>query len=215
MAQDIYSGSYAKFYALDPRGADFIGADNLVGDKYDIDIRDDGEGYRAYLVNRFGHDVGYLEASEIRSIQLAQAKGWVSHAFLSFAAFTEGRSENHPSSYWGEVAILLYDSKISSEMERFEGTLSRKMADGARPRIDFGQQSLDKLLNDPSWFPTSSVAKPKMGKGSTIVKDHRTPNERMVEQARKGNIGCYIAGWGFIIAIIALIVFGLHSCGLF
>ena len=77
-------------------------------------------------------------------------------------------------------------------------------------------QSVDKLVNgSTSWFPTDKAAMPKMGKGSSVVKDHRTPNERLIEQSRKGNIGCYVLSWAFIIGIIALIVFILHSCGVF
>ena len=213
---DCYAGEYAKFFASDAKGIDFMGADNLVGDKYSIDIRDEAGGYKAYLVNRFGKDIGHLENRMIRPIQLAQAKGWKTDAFLSFVAFTEGKDEENPSYYWGQMAVLQYDPRISSKMEAFEEQLARKMADGGRPQVDFGVQSVEKLVNSTEpWFPSDKAAMPKMGKGSTVVKDHRTPNERLIEQSRKGNIGCYILSWGFIIAIILLVVFILHSCGLF
>ena len=215
MAQELYAGEYVKFTALDGKGIDFIGADNLVGDRYDITIRDEDAGYKAYLVNRFGKDVGYLDDRMMRPVQLAQAKGWETCAYLSFVAFTEGKDEEHPSYYWGQVAVLMYDQHLSTKMDAFTDTLSKKMADGGRPQVDFGPQSIDKLLNTPGWFPTDKAAKPKMGKGSTIVKDHRTPNERLIDQSRKGNIGCYVISWAFIIGIIALVVFALHSCGLF
>ena len=216
MAQEVYSGEYAKFFGLDPRGVDFMGADNLVGDKYDIDIRDEADGYKAYLVNRFGKEVAYLENRVVRPVQLAQAKGWETRAYLSFVAFTEATNEEHPGYYWGQVAVLMYDPHISPAMEEFEKTLSAKMADGGRPQVDFGAQSVDKLVSsNGSWFPTDRAAAPKMGKGSAVVKDHRTPNERLIEQSRNGNKGCYILSWAFIIAIIALVVFILHSCGLF
>ena len=216
MAHEVYSGEYAKFFAIDTQGIDFMGADNLVGDRYSIDIRDEEGTYKAYLVNRFGKDIGYLENRMIRPIQLAQAKGWETHAFLSFVAFTEGKDKENPSYYWGQMAVLVYDSRIAGKMAPFEEELSKRMADGGRPQVDLGAQSVDKLVNGTeSWFPTDKAAMPKMGKGSSIVKDHRTPNERLIEQSRKGNIGCYILSWAFIIGIIALIVFTLHSCGVF
>ena len=215
MALEVYSGKYAKFFAIDSQGIDFMGADNLVGDKYTIDIRDEESGYRAYLVNRFGKDIGYLENRMIRPVQLAQAKGWNTDAFLSFVAFTEGKDEENPSYYWGQMAVLLYDSRIADKMSAFEEQLSKKMADGGRPQVDFGAQSIEKLLKDKTWFPTDKASMPKMGKGSSVVKDHRTPNERLIEQSRKGNIGCYILSWAFIIGIVVFIAFILHSCGLF
>lgn len=215
MAQDVYFGEYVKFTAIDGKGIDFMGADNLVGDRYNIDIRDESAGYTAYLVNRFGKDVGTLEKRIVRPVQLAQAKGWETCAYLSFVAFTEGTDEEHPSYYWGQVAVLMYDPKIAAQMDAFTATLATKMADGGRPQVEFGQQSIDNLVNKPGWFPTDKASKPKMGKGSSIVKDHRTPNERLIEQSRKGNIGCYVLSWVFIIGVIALVVFLLHSCGLF
>ena len=216
MALDVYSGEYAKFFAVANDGVDFMGADNLVGDKYEIDIRDEAGGYKAYLVNRFGKDIGYLENRMVRPVQLAQAKGWKTGAFLSFVAFTQGKDEETPGYYWGQMAVLCYDSKISDAMDAFEGQLSKKMADGGRPQVDFGAQSLEKLLNSPqTWFPTDKAPAPKMEKGSSIVKDHRTPNERLIEESRKGNKGCYVLSYAFIIAVIALFIWLLHSCGVF
>lgn len=216
MALDVYSGEYAKFFAAAEDGIDFMGADNLVGDKYVIDIRDEAGGYKAYLVNRFGKDIGYLENRMVRPIQIAQAKGWNTCAFLSFVAFTQGTSEENPGYYWGQMAVLCYDPKIAPAMEVFEPRLAAKMADGARPQVDFGAQSVDKLVNNPGeWFPADKAARPKLDKNSSIVKDHRTPNERLIEESRKGNKGCYVLSYAFIIAVIALVIWGLHSCGVF
>ena len=214
MAQDVYSGEYVKFFATDKKGIDFMGADNLVGDRFSIDIRDEDAGYRAYLVNRFGSEIGYLEDRVIRRVQLAQAKGWETCAYLSFVAFTEGKDEENPSYYWGQMALLLYDPKIADVMKGFEATLSKKMSDGGRPQVEFGAQSVERLMSG-NWFPTDKAPRPKMGKGSTIVKDHQTPNERLIEQSRNRNPGCYVLSWAFIIGIVVLIVFILHSCGLF
>lgn len=216
MVQDLYAGEYAKFFANDAKGIDFMGADNLVGDRYEIDVRDEDGRYRAHLVNRFGKEIGYLEDRMIRSVQLAQAKGWRTDAFLSFVAFTEGKDEEKPGYYWGQMAVLLFDPRMQDAMDRFEEKLSKKMADGGRPQVDFGPQGVKNLMDGAGdWFPTDKAAMPKMGKGSSVVKDHRTPNERLIEQSRKGNIGCYIISWAFIIAIVLLVVFALHSCGLF
>lgn len=216
MAVETYSGEYAKFFAAAEDGIDFMGADNLVGDKYVIDIRDEADGYKAYLVNRFGKDIGYLENRMVRPIQIAQAKGWKTDAFLSFVAFTQGKDEENPGYYWGQMAVLCYDAKISDAVEVFEQKLSAKMADGARPQVDFGAQSVEKLVDARgNWFPSDKASRPKMDKNSSIVKDHRTPNERLIEESRKGNKGCYVLSWAFIIAVIALVIWGLHSCGLF
>ena len=66
-----------------------------------------------------------------------------------------------------------------------------------------------------AWLPSDRVALPKKKKGTAWVKTERSGTEALVEQARKGNIGCTITSWIFLLALVALLVFGLHSCGLF
>ena len=214
MAQELYFGEYVKFYPLDQKAADFMGADNLVGDRYRIVIRDEEGGYRAYLENRFGKEIGYLDNRILRQVQLAQAKGWETAAYFSFLAFTEAKDDDHPAHYWGEMAVMCYDPKIAPQVERFQQKLSAKMADGGRPQVDFGQRGVELMVANEDWFPTDRAATPKMGKGSSMVKDHQTPTERLVEQSRKRNLGCYVISWAFIIAVVALVVWGIYSCAL-
>lgn len=216
MAQERYYGEYAKFEAIKSNGADFMGADNLVGDAYTIDIRDEDSRYKGYMINRFGATVAYLEDRVIRRLQLAQAKGWETRAYLSFVAFTQGTSEENPGRYWGEVALVAYDPRLESVMQPFFKKLSAQMANGARPQVDFGEKSVDRLIESKGeWFPTDTAKRAAMGKETEIIKDHQTPNERLVEQTRKGNIGCYIAAMVFNIAVIALIIYTLHLIGIF
>ena len=47
------------------------------------------------------------------------------------------------------------------------------------------------------------------------MKSHRKMSEKMIEQGRKGNKGCYVVSWLFLLLLIALVLFGLKSCGLF
>ena len=44
-------------------------------------------------------------------------------------------------------------------------------------------------------------------KGTAWVKTQRTGTERLVKQARKGNMGCTVVSWIFLLAVVALIVF--------
>lgn len=210
---DRYTGSYIRFETQGEQAATaLMGADNLVGDRYSIDVRDEGDKHRAVLVNRFGADVGYLDARGVRDVQLAQARGWQTVALLSYVAFTQGTGEDNPSHYWGEMAVIAYDPKISEPMEVFLDELSKRMADGARPQVDFGEQAVEQLVSSGgTWFPSDRAPRPKLQKGSSLIKDHRTPNERLIEQSRKGNIGCYIAGYAFIGILLALVIFAING----
>ena len=57
---------------------------------------------------------------------------------------------------------------------------------------------------------------PKRNPGTAIVKSHRSITENMVEQGRKGNIGCYVVSIAFIVVVVVGVVYLLGSMfGLF
>lgn len=40
----------------------------------------------------------------------------------------------------------------------------------------------------------------------------RSVTDKLIDQGRAGNKGCYLASWAFLLAVVALIVFGFKSC---
>ncbi|MEG0777193.1 MAG: hypothetical protein RR381_07005, partial [Raoultibacter sp.] len=59
------------------------------------------------------------------------------------------------------------------------------------------------------------AALPPRVPGTAILKSHRKLSEGLIECGRKGNIGCYVVSWAFILGFVALSIFGLKSCGVF
>jgi hypothetical protein len=214
MAETPYFGRYYTFETVDKKAAaDLLGANNLVGDRYTIEFEDTDEGTRAWLVNRFEDRVGYLDDSAIHQVRLAQARGWTTAAYLSFVAYSE---QPEPGHYWGQVALIAYDPKYDDEMQVFLKAVVEAMAGGARPKIDLGSTAFKQLIDSKgTWFPKDRQKMPSHDKQTAIIKDHRSANDRLVEASRKGNAGCYIASWAFLLAVVAGIAFGLHSCGMF
>lgn len=214
MAENKYYGTYARFDTDDKKEAMLlIGPDNPVGDKYDIEIMESEDGDVAWLKNKFGKMIGHLDAKVTKELKLCKARGWEPHAYLSFLAYSE---EPKPGFYWGEVAIMAYSPAINAPMANFEKKLMESMSNGTRPNISFGEGSLQQIIDtNGSWFPTDRVKMPTLDKRSAIVKDHQSANERIIEESRKGNKGCYAATIAFYAAVIIVILFGLHSCGVF
>ena len=64
-------------------------------------------------------------------------------------------------------------------------------------------------------MPTERVDLPAREKGTVILKSRQKVSEKLIEQGRQKNIGCYIVSWLFLLGVVALLVFGLKSCGLF
>ena len=209
-----YFATYARFDTVDKEAAAaFLGADNIVGDTFTIDHEVTPDSDKAWIVNPFGKKMGYLEPKTVSQVDLCKAKGWTTIAILALVAFSE---EPSPGLYWGEVVIISYDPKYESDFSVFVEGIRKQISKGVRPKVALGPDSLQTIISSHgNWLPADRVALPKKEKGTAWVKTERTGTEALVEQARKGNIGCTIGAWAFLLVLVALIVFGLHSCGLF
>lgn len=214
MADFPYYGTYARFDTLEKKdGAVLMNADSVVGDRYEIEIvHEDGQRH-AWLKNRFGARVGYFDEAITHELSLCAAKGWNLVGMLSFAAFSE---MPEPGVYWGQAAVIAYDPLHADIVEPFIERASKLIAQGVRPQVSLGQGALEQLRSAPdSWMPTERVDLPAREKGTVILKSREKFSEKLIEQGRRKNIGCYIVSWVFLLAVVTMLVFGLKSCGLF
>lgn len=214
MAEIGYFATYARFETPDKEtAAAFFGANNIIGDAFSIEREYvDGEA-RAWIVNPFGQRMGILEEKAAEKVDLCNARGWTTVALLALVAFTEKPA---PGFYWGEVVIISYDPAYEAAFSTFANGVGTMLGKGIRPDVNLGRGSLQKVVESGGeWMPSDRVAMPNKEKGTAWVKTERSGTEMLVGQARKGNIGCTIASWIFLLALVALILFGLHSCGVF
>lgn len=205
-----YFGAYQKFETPGKNEAGILlGADNLVGDLYEIQLKlAEGE-HKAWLISRFDQRVGCFDAGFSRRLSVLAAGGLTMKAMLSFVAFTE---EGDNSRYWGEMAIFCYDPAYADAFEKFMEGVGVKMQDNVRLRIDLGAEGVQKVLeSNGAWLPEQTVPMPSRQKGTVIMKDRRSLSDKMIEQGRQGNKGCYAISWAFIIALVALVVFGIKA----
>ena len=213
MDEYFYSGFYARFDTVSKsEGSLLMGPDNIVGDDFSVVLKNHDGINKAWLVNKFNKEVGFLDVDASRKVQLALAKDQVIRAILSFVAYTDNPD---PGCYWGQVAVFCYNPSYRQEFDRFIDNCASKISEGVRPNIDFGQQSVKNILSDSSWLPKETVPFPKKETGFAILKDHRSISEKVIEQGRSNNIGCYVVSWAFIILLVLLFAYFLHSIGLF
>ena len=209
-----YYGTYRRFDTESKNeGALLLGADNLVGDVFEIDFATEDGKARAWMKNKFGRRVAFFDAEFSRKLSVFEARGWAVKALLSFVAYSD---TPEPGIYWGEAAIICYNPSISSSVDRFAENLSRHLSEGVRPDVALGKQAAENLVSsNGDWIPKKRVPLPEKTKGSAIVKSRRSASEKLIEQGRKGNKGCYLLSILFFAALIALAAFGLKSCGVF
>lgn len=199
-----YFGKYAKFHAASSEdAAKLLGADNMIGDIYDVDLRMQDGKHRAWLSGRYG-DIGYLDEADSQEMALLAAKDMVLKAVLSFVAFT---STDDGGSYWGEVGLICFAKPDEEAFSNFLRGISRLCGDGLRPRLDFGAEGAKKIVDsNGEWLPADRVSMPKPESGMAILKKRRRLMDKAIEQGRTGNKGCYVVSWAFMLAVVTLVV---------
>lgn len=211
MQAEHFYGTYARFETKSKKDAGtLLGADNLVGDTYKIVFEIEDGTHRAWIKNRFDHMIGFLNPSESYQLSVLQAKGWTLRALLSFVAFTDAPEPGH---YWGEVGILCFDPQYTSEFDTFTQGLSIRLMEGTRPELAFSDQAVLKIIESSgSWQPNKTVPLPEKTAGTAIVKSRRKISEKLIEEGRKGNKGCLVANWIFLLLLVTFVVYAIHSC---
>lgn len=205
-----YFGAYIDFQTLNKKEAALlVGADNTVGDIYDIVDHLEEDSHKMVLINRFEQQVGYFDPDISRELALYSAKGMTLKAILSFVAYSEDEEGGH---YWGNAAVICFDPAYQEEFSNFIYNVSNLIADNIRPVLDLDQNGVQKIIDSGGeWVPSDRISLPESKKGMAFIKRRRKMTEKMIEQGRKKNVGCYIVSWAFLLAIVALIVFAVKS----
>lgn len=206
-----YFGKYVDFQTASKADAGaLLGADIAVGDVCDIEIDLEDGVHKAWITNKAGQRVAFFDAKFSRKLSLLAADGLIEKAILSFVAFTDHPDDGH---YWGQAAVICYGAPYAQEFDRFVDNVAAKIGSDVRPRIDFDAEAVDKVIDSGgTWMPIQNVTLPDMQKGAAIIKRRRSVTDKLIDQGRAGNKGCYLASWAFLLAVVALIVFGFKSC---
>lgn len=211
MSDNTFFGSYERFSTVSKEeAAVLMNADNLVGDRFDIVFKTEDHRPVAWLKNRFGGEIGFLDAKASHKLSILAARGWKLNAVLSFVAYSDLPD---PGAYWGEVALLCYEPSEAEVFDPFVASVGKSIMDNKRPLLSLNENEIRHVKeNKGNWLPSGTVKLPKLKKGSAFIKTERSLTEKMVEQGRKGNKGCYVISWAFIICVVVAVILLLKSC---
>ena len=216
MVEIGYQGTYVRFKTEDRDTAmGWMSLDNAVGDLYTIESKYENGMRSDWIVNAAGQEMGLLDAKFADKLDLMRARGWDIATILSFVAFTEAK-DDEPGLYWGEVAVIAYDPNYSKAFTGFVSRMQKEMGNGIRPDLKIGKNGLSEIVKtDGDYLPSGRKPLPQRQKGTAFVKTERSANEKLVEQAKKGNKGCYAATYLFYAVLIFAVIYGVHLLGFF
>ncbi len=198
-----YFGQYVPFKTkTKDEGLFLTNADNLIGDEYTLSFEVEDGRTVAWLVNRFGGKAGFLSPSDTYKMDVDRAREWNIHALLSLVLFTDERDGN-PGAYWGEVALIACPERYEEEISVYIEGLKAELANGIRPEVDLTVVQIDEMLaKGGHWVSSDHRPSWKQEQGTVVLKDSRSLMEGVIEQGRKGNVGCYVVSYAFIAALV-------------
>ena len=209
-----YFGTYQTFRTVSKKDAAVLmGSNTLVGDRYRINLTMDEGVHRAWLINKFNETIGYFDDSFSHELSLLAAEGLELVGILSFVAFTEAPE---PGEYWGQAAVIGYSPHCSEEFNQFIDGICGLIGKGIRPKLALKGSAVDEIIDsNGTWLPSEREPLPEKQRGMALLKTRRGFIDGLVEAGRTGNKGCYILSWAFLLALVAAIIIGLKSCGVF
>lgn len=209
-----YFGTYQTFQTVSKKDAAVLmGSNTLVGDRYRIDLTMEQGSHRAWLINKFGERIGYFDGSFSRELSLLSAEGLELVGILSFVAFSE---TPEPGEYWGQAAVIGYSPSYAAEFDRFIDGICGLIGKGIRPKLSLQGSAIDEIIaTGGTWLPSEREPLPEKQRGMALLKTRRGFIDGLVEAGRSGNKGCYFLSWAFLLAVVAAIIIGLKSCGVF
>ncbi len=207
MAVSSYFGSYGTFQAPErEQGVHLLSADSLVGDELAFEVRNEGGKTTVVLANRFGGEIGVLDAKTAHDVQLCQARGWNVRLLLASVYVKQASKESHMG-HWGEVVLMAYAPECADSFDVFTRNMARLLGEGIRPEVDLMQSSVAQVIDSGgAWQPNGRRAAISK-EGNVLVKGRLSMNDKLVEQARKRNPGCMVAGGAFIALVVFLVVY--------
>lgn len=213
MSNDIYYGKYLRFEHPDRKaGACLLGADNLIGDRFEIEFVVEKGNSIAQIKNRFGAYVGRFDSAASRELRLLTARSWKINVLLSFVAFS---NTSNSGRYWGQMAVIAYDQHYSDCFDRYVNNVAARLMEGIRPKINLGEQAVREVISKKGdWTPKNTVSLPTCPSETIMMKTRRNLKDNMIEAARNRNIGCYIVSIAFLVACAAGVFYLLKFIGL-
>lgn len=209
-----YFGTYQTFQTVSKKeAAVLMGSNTIVGDRYRIDLTMENGVHRGWLVNKFEERIGYFNDTFSRELSLKVAEGMQLVGILSFVAFSE---TPEPGEYWGQAAVIAYNPNEGETFNQFVNGICGLIGKGIRPRLSLGDSAVDEIVaSKGTWLPSDREPLPEKQRGMALLKTRRGFIDSLVEAGRKGNKGCYLLSWAFLLGLVAVIIVGLKSCGVF
>ena len=205
MTED-YLGKYviAKPTSKEEAGK-LLGSDNIIGDVYKVVNALEGTTHTSKVLNRFKDSPAFFDEDISRELSLNEAKGMITYAILTCVGFTQIGNDGD---YWAEFIVISFPKKDIDIFSVYIDEVSKAIKNNKRPKVDLSQAEIKEVINNEGKYISSSKhPQIEKKKGQVVLKSRVKLTDKMVEEGRKRNPGCFIFGWLFLLLFVTFLVF--------
>ena len=181
------------------QAAQLTSSNSLCGNRFSLKV--DSKSKIVKINNKFNYAVAELSEEDSKLIKLWINKDLEVVALLTCVFYCEPERKHS-----AEFLILAYPKNNGEAYENFIETVFSKLAEGNRPDInldEFERKEIEKSNGD--YKITKFLQKPKLDKGTVILKNKQGFIEKIIEAGLQRKIGCYLGSILFLIVVVALI----------
>ncbi|MCF0104591.1 MAG: hypothetical protein HUJ51_04330 [Eggerthellaceae bacterium] len=205
---DSYFAAYMRFIAEDEKEAAYLmGADNCVGDLLHFERSAALDGISTVVINRFGKKIGTLESSDSQTGRFYEEKGWTLIGVIDFIAVKAKKRAGHL------VQIVAFSSppKHAKDLNVFVKIFANALAEGKRLDPLLSAEEQKKMLSAGGVYLPERKRPLEKSKDFEYLKTELSLKEKIVEQARQKNPGCYAASILWLNLVCAGVIFLILS----
>ncbi|MCF0231897.1 MAG: hypothetical protein HUJ63_06460, partial [Enterococcus sp.] len=199
-----FFASYVRFFAGEAKNAAYLmGPDNAVGDMLHFETVSTPNALVTEILNRFDKKIGILEPQDSHDIRILEEKDWQIFGLLDYVAVHTEVKTN----YCAGVLLLAAPNKYSESLENFTMLLSSELSEGKRlDALLSPSEQKEMFANNGEFLPTRRRALEKE-ENFKYLKTEASLKEKIYEQGRQKNPGCYIVSISFLVLIAAGLIF--------
>jgi len=201
--EDYYRGFYITFEADGDDGARFIvGFEGIIGSKVKTRPADN----RREILGMDNRVVGVVEGRVIKELNKLEQAGWLVECRMALCLYNQ-----QDKAFSGELVFMAFNNATQPYLKIFESfmaNITSSLAFGTRPGMELDQQQFEQLLKSRgTWYPTTDIPLPPLTKGTVIHRRRRSMSDWIIFVAYEHRIGCNIATWIFLAAILAVVIY--------
>lgn len=197
--QEIYTKYIQAKPANKIQAAQLTSSNSVVGNFFNLEY--DKEIKQIIIFNKYKYPVAQLSAEDSKKIYLQINKENIIKCMLAYVTYCQPKN-----CHYATFLFIAYPKQYKKAYNNFTNLIKSKIEQGIYPQINIEKYEHNQIIKKNGNFRIQKNIKPDLKSGTVIVKDKISFTEKLIEEARNKNKGCYFASIVFLLTLAAFII---------